>query len=427
MNPVGQALQEFTFVLLPCLGALATWLILRSSVLDRLDFRRWVWVAVGAFLATRLSIHILVFPLFRYAGGDDLLRVWVPIARAVLEGRDPVPHLDNLYGPFYPLVLAAGYGLTGGRHAPGIDIPFIVADACALVLLFRVAARRMSTALARRLTLAVLLSPLLWHNEIVRTQDESMFVLFLLLTLDLLDRGRELPGALAAALGTLCTKAVFPLWVFPILVSAGGGWRKTGLRITMAASLTVAGMAAYPAFGWDFPGSFHPVIDVRGSTTWFLVPGGAHASGTAFRVGLGLTTVLVALAGGWAATRAGDIRDRAYCGVVAAQAVFFVACPFTLPPHLVQGLPFLAWQAVREETRSSKPGWKGRLLGLGFCLWQIPSVWLNSEFWREYPWLIAAFAAFWAWTGWLALRPTWLPHRPPPDSPLPSGAGGQEC
>jgi len=404
MNAVGIAIQAFTFVGLPCLGALAVWLALRLALLDRLSPARWAWTAAGLFLLTRVGTHLVVFHLFRYSGGDDLLRVWQPIARAVLEGKDPVPFIDNLYGPGFPFVLASGLALSGGRYLPGIGVPFIVADGIALVLLLRIASRRFPENVARRLTMAVLLSPLLWHNEAVRSQDESMFCLFLLLTLDLLDRGREVPGVLAAAMGTVLTKAVFPLWVFPILIAAGGGWRRTATRVALAGVLTLAGVSAYFALGWDFPGGFHPDIDVRGSTSWFLVPGGAEASVGVFRAGLLMTALLCSAAGFLAARRGPELRDRAASGVVAAQSAFIVVGPFTLPPHLVQGLPFLAWQAVREGVCAPRLTWKASLLGLGFCLWQIPSVWLNSEFWRDYPALILAFVAFWGWTGWLALR-----------------------
>ncbi len=350
-------------------------------------------------------LHVVVFHLFRYSGGNDLLRVWLPIARAVLEGRDPAPFIDNLYGPLFPFALAGGLGAFGGGYPPGIDLVFVIADGASLWLLFRIALRRMSEPVARRLTLAILVSPLLWHGVIVRTQDEPLFVFFLLLTLDSLERGRETLAVSSAVLGTLFTKALFPLWVLPVLLAAGGGWRRLLLRIGSAGALTAAGMALYIAFGWDLQGRFHPTLDLRGSTTWFLFAGGGQPSSTAFRLGL-VATALLCIAAGCAAVlrNAGEGPFRsASRGVVAVQAAFLVASPFSLPPHLVHGLPMLAWQAVDEGACEPRPPWRGIVLGLGFCLWQIPALWINSEFWSTIPLLIAGFALYWAWTGWIAL------------------------
>lgn len=72
--------------------------------------------------------------------------------------------------------------------------------------------------------------------------------------------------------------------------------------------------------------------------------------------------------------------------------------------HLVHGLPFLAWQAVREGVTEDRPSMTALALGAGYFLWQVPSLWLNSESWSLYPVLIAVFAAWWGWTGWRAMR-----------------------
>lgn len=42
-------------------------------------------------------------------------------------------------------------------------------------------------------------------------------------------------------------------------------------------------------------------------------------------------------------------------------------------------------------------------LGALFVLWQVPALAINSELWRRFPWLIAAFTAWCAWTAWEAM------------------------
>ena len=406
MNWKGDAIRVFTWAVLPCLGALAAWIALRWKAPDAWTRRRWVWTAAGLFLLTRVGTHVLVFHVFQYAGSWDLIQVWDPIARAVLEGRDPTPWIDNLYGPLFPHVLAAGLGVSGGTYPPGIDLPFVLADAGALVLLFRIARRSFDEPVARRLTLAVLLSPILWHGVILRTQDEPLFLLFLLGTLDFLQRGKEAGGVVTAALGTAFTKAIFPFWVLPVLLAAGGDRRRMAARVAGAGGLTVALLGVFLLLGWNLAGRFHPTLDVRGSSTWFLFLGARQPPAGVFRAGLVATMLLLAVAGFLSGLlrRPAGTGDAAARGVVAVQGTFFVVSPFTLPPHLVHGLPFLAWQAVREGVTGERPSGTALALGAGFCLWQIPSLWLGSEFWSDYPLLIAAFAAWWGWTAWRAAR-----------------------
>ena len=403
MNWKGQLIEAFTWWVLPVLGAAASWAALRWKGLDGCPRRRWAWLAASLFLLTRGGTHLAVFHVFGYPGGHDLREVWTPIARAVLGGGDPGPWIDNLYGPLFPLVLAAGLWLSGGAYPPGIDLPFVLADAGALLLLFRIARRAFPEATARRLTLAVLLSPLLWHGVVVRTQDEPLFLLFLLGTLDLLQTRREAAAVVAAALGTLCTKALFPLWVLPVLLAGVGGAGRTAVRVAAAGLLTAALLGAFALGGWDPLCRLHPTLDVRGSSAWFLVLGDRQPSREVFLAGLAASSLLLAAAGlASAARRPADPGDAAARGVVMVQGGFFLLSPFTLPPHLVLGLPFLAWQSACEGAGEARAPLPGLLLGLGFCLWQIPALGLASEHWAGHPVLLAAFAGWWGWSAWRA-------------------------
>jgi hypothetical protein len=402
MNWKGELAQAVTFYVMPLLGALLAFAALRTDRLDRLDRRRWAILAASLFLVTRIGTHLVVFGLFRYPGGHDLLEVWKPAGEAALSGGDPWRHLDNLYGPLFPRILALGLWLSG--TGPGIDVPFIAADGAALVLLLRIARRAFPEETARRLTLAVLLSPLLWHGVTVRSQDEPMFAMFLLLALDLVLAGRHGWAALAAALGSLCTKAIFPLWVLPVLLAPRDGWRSTAVRVALAAGLTVVGFGALQAAGWGYSTAFHPVTTVRGTSLWLFLPAALRDSDLAVRAGLGATAMACAGAALACARAPGPSAPvhRAALGVVLVQAVFFVVCPFTLPPHLVHGLPFLAWQAVAEGAAEPKPPRAALLLAGLLCAWQVPAVALNAERWVAYPWLVVLFVATWAWTGWRA-------------------------
>ncbi len=404
MNWKGQAIQVGLFLVLPLLGALGTLAALRWRRVGTLSPARWTALAVTAFLLTRAGTHLLAFHVLGWTGGGDLERVWLPAARAALEFRDPVPHLDNLYGPLFPWTLAAGLGLTGGRYAPGMDALFVVAEAVLLVLLARLARPRLGEGLSRRLVLAVLLSPLLWFDTVVQTQEESLFACGVLVVLLLLDGGRERIAAGAAAAGTLLTKALFPFWVLPVLLAAGGGWRRVLVRVAAAGGLTVGALAAAVALGWNPLGLVRGNINVYGTSSWLLFVGAKSLDPSVVAAGLAGTALAATLAAGAALRRreGEDAVDRAARGVVAAQAAYVVLTPFLLTAHVTQGLPLLAWFAVRQGACDPRPSGRATALAMGLALWQVPALAVKAEHWHLHPALLAAWVGFWGWTGWLA-------------------------
>ncbi len=406
MNWKGEAAQVLTFAVAPAVGACLAVAALRVRLVARLSPRGFVLLAALLWVLTRPLLHVVVFHLFRYAGGHDLLDVWYPIARTLREGGDPTALVDNLYGPLFPYVLALGLFVGGGSYAPAIDVPFVAADALALVLLLRIARRRLDEVLARRVLLFVLLSPLLWHGVIVRTQDEPLFVLGLLAVQDLLDRRREGAAALACAAGTLLTKALFPLWALPLLVAADGDARARLVRVARAALATAAALGVAVALGWDAGARVHPHLTARGSSAWVLFGDGTFPRGV-FLAGVAVTALgCVAAAGAaWRRRAVGDddAGERAARGVVAVQAAFFVLCPFSLPPHLVHGLPWLGWRAVRRAADAAPRELLPLVPAVVLAAVQIPAVWLNAELWRDHAPLVVAFVAWCAWTGYDAL------------------------
>jgi hypothetical protein len=408
MNWKGEIIQAGLFLGLPLLGALAMLFAFRTSRFDAWSRRHWLLLVAAAFLVTRVGTHVLAFHVLGWTGGGDLERVWTPTAQAVLDGRNPIPHLDNLYGPLFPWVLGAGLGWTGGAYPPGIDLPFLVADGVALWLLWRLASRRFPEATARRVVLVVLLSPLVWFDNTVQTQDESLFACLLLLTLDLLDTGRERWACVAAAMGTVFTKALFPFWVFPLLLAAGGGPRRVSMRVIAAGALTVGALALAVTLGWNPLSQFGDNINVFGTTPWLLFVSPKSLSPDALRIGLLATSLGCVLAAFAAWKRRGNetMTDAGARGVVAVQGVYVVLSPFLLTAHLAQGLPFLAWQAAREGACRPRPSKTAWLMLAGFALWQVPSLALKAERWHLYPVALACFSAFWAWTAWKAWCPS---------------------
>jgi len=411
MNWKGELCQICTFVVAPTLGALGVLWALRAAAPARWTNRQFVRFAVVAFVLTRVGAHLVVFHLFRYAGTNDLLDYWVPMARDVLAGRNPGPHADSLSGPLFPFVTALGFAWTGGRYAPGIDLPFVVADALSLVLLARIARRRFDESTSRRLVLALLLSPLLLLGVTVSTQDEALFAMFLLWTLDLRERRRDVAAVGVVALGTLCTKALFPLWALPVLLVGDGGLRGAARRVGAAAAATAAALGVAALVGWR-PMSRPPAARVVfGSSSWNLFISDVGLSPTAFAAGLAATSAL-AVAAAFVATRRRDSEstsDAAARGVVAVQAAYFVACPYTIPLHLVQGLPFLAWQSVREGATSPRAPAAALALLAGFAAFQIPAFAVEAAWWPEHRVLLAAFVAWCAWTGLRAAASPWPP------------------
>jgi hypothetical protein len=417
MNWKGELCQILTFVVAPTLGVLGVAWALRAAAPARWTARRFAWITAATFLVTRVGAHLVVFHVFRYAGCDDLLRVWAPMGRAVLAGSDPGAYADNFYGPLFPCFAAIGLAPSGGRYAPGADLAFVAADAATLWLVGRAARRRLPETTSRRLVLAVALSPLLWLGVTALSQDEALSAFFLLLVLDFADRGRGLAAAATAALGALCTKALFPLWALPVLLASSRGRRTTIRDVGAAAAFTAVGFAAAHLLGWRVAPEADRRAEAYGASSWRLVlPDGVVSAG-AFRVGLAATAVLCVVAA-VAATRprAGDsATDSAARGVVAVQAVFFVVSPFTIGLHLVHGLPFLAWQVVREGGAERRTTPVAAALLAGFAAWQIPSLAVEASDWPKFPPLIVAFVAFWGWTGWRAVTAPWpaaLPEAP---------------
>jgi hypothetical protein len=414
MNWKGELAQLLTFSVAPALGALAVVWAVRARSVAAMDGARFARLAIALFAVTRVGTHLVVFHLFRYTGTNDLLNFWEPMARDVLAGRDPSAHTDPLSGPLFPCVMAIGLALSGGRYVPAIDVPLVAADAAGLWLLLRIARRRMPEESARRLVLAVLLSPLLWIGVTVCTQDEALFAFFLLATLDLADRGRDLGAAVVVALGTLATKALFPLWALPVLVATADGALAAARRVLRAAAWTAVGVAVAVACGWNVLARAESSRGAFGSSAWFLFVPDGRISSAAFHLGLAATALACVAAGLVAARRReGESGcDAAARGVVAVQAAFFVLCPYTIPFHLVHGLPFLAWQAVREGAGERPLRGAAAALLAGFAAWQAPSIRLGAEEWSAAPLLSAAFAAFWGWTGWRAISAPWTPAAP---------------
>jgi hypothetical protein len=410
-NWKGELMQLLTFTVAPLLGALGVVWAVRARAVAEMDAARFAKWALGLFLVTRVGTHLVVFHLFRYAGTNDLLNFWEPMARDVLAGRDPSAHTDTMSGPLFPFVMAIGYALSGGRYAPGIDLPFVVADGVALWLLLRIARRRLPETTARRIVLATLLSPLLWIGVTVCTQDEALFACLLLATLDLADRGYGVAAAAVAAVGTLATKSLFPPWVLPVLVASSVSMFDAVRRYLLSLLFTAAGFAVAVGLGWSIASRAQSSRGAFGSSTWFLFVPDGNISADAFRLGLAATGT-TALFLSMAAIRRRDgesVTDAAVRGVVVAQAVFFVLCPYTIPFHLVHALPFLVWQLVREGADARPIGAAAAVLLLGFAAWQVPSIRFGAEAWSGAPLASAAFAAFWGWTGWRALTARWTP------------------
>jgi len=404
VNWKGELAQILTFAAAPALGALAAWWSVRTRRVDGWTQRDFARAAAAAWLATRLGTYVVVFHVFGYAGGWDMLHVWVPIADTVLAGGDTSLLVDNLYGPLYPHALAAGLWIGGG-HGPATGLVFLLGDALALVLLHRIATRRLPAGDARRIVLFVLFSPLLWHGLIVRTQDEALFLCFMLLVQDALDRKCERTAAVAAAAGALLTKALLPLYLLPILLAPAGTLRDRARRVALAGGAAVLALGAAAALGWDPAGREYGNLSVRGSSSWLLF-GLAEVAPSALTAGLGVTAIacIAAAFAAWPRRPGEDASDRAARGVSAVQSAFFVVCPFSLPSHMAHGLAHVGWQIVRE-----RDGWRTQVILLPFLAFQVVLTWLNPELWLDYPWLIALFVAWCAWVGIAAVRDPWRP------------------
>lgn len=407
MNWKGELAQYLTFVVAPFLGALGVFGALRWSAVDRIDARTFARWAIALFVVTRIGAHVIVFHVFRYPGTVDLTDFWQPMARAVLDGKDPGVFADNMSGPLYPFVLAAGLAISGAKYVAGINAVFVAADATAMWLLLRIARRHLPENVARRVLLAALLSPMLWVGDTACSQDEVIFACLLLATLDLAETGRVGWAMLCAAMGTLCTKALFPFWVFPILLATSPSRRAALSRVVLTGAATVAGIAIAVALGFDLTGHAAANRIVRGTTPWaFFVPS-QELDPFTYRAGLAATAVLCVVAAIVATRPRADesVADRAVRGVVAVQAAFFVASPYSLDYHLAHAWPFVAWLLVREGAAATRLGRAAAVLVAGYCILPMIGFAIGAEGISGNRLLLLAFTGWCAFTGWRALRP----------------------
>jgi hypothetical protein len=405
MNWKGLAAQYLTFVVAPLVGALGVLGALRWGGIDRLDPRRFAAWAVGLFVVTRVGFHLVVFHVFRYPGTVDLTDFWQPMARAVLDGRNPGAWADNMSGPLYPFVLAAGLGWSGARYVPGINAVFVAADALMLWLLLRIARRHLPETTARRILLVALVSPMLWVGDVACSQDEVIFACLLLAVFDLAETGRVAAAVVVAALGTLVTKALFPFWVMPVLVASAPGRGAAVRRLAIAAALTVAGIGIAVALRYDLLGHADANRIVRGTTPWaFFVPS-AELDPSTYRTGLVAAAVACVVAGYLGARRRDgeSAADAAVRGVVAVQAAFFAVSPYSLDYHLAHAWPFLAWMLVREGAAARPMRRAGAVLAAGYCVLPMIGFGIGAEGISGHRALLALFTGWCVFTGWRAL------------------------
>jgi hypothetical protein len=388
-------------VLLPLLGVIAAWISLRSPRLGAMGDRSFARFAVAAWIATRVGGFLAAYVVLDYRGTNDLLYYWFPAGKAVLEGRDPQWILSDLYGPALPWLLAGGVWVGGGSYPPAAGLAFVAADALSLVVLHRITSPALPTLERRQVLLLTLFSPFTWFAVVVRSQDEALVSLALLLAILCVRDRRDLLAGVVVAVGTACTKVLFPVLVFPVLLSGAGGWRGSVRRVGIAGLLTLP-VLLLSVSRTGGRATNEVTVKVAGASTWSLFLEGSKLRPGTFAILIVLTVAVVVVVAVAVARRFGaePPEARAARGCVGGQGAFLVLAPLTHAFHMAHALPLLAWQAVAERTRGAAGG---AALATGLLAWQIPGCIMGSNRWHGREALIVPWALWWSWTVYKAV------------------------
>lgn len=168
-------------------------------------------------------------------------------------------------------------------------------------------------------------------------------------------------------------------------------------------SLILLILATLHFLGWEVTGRY-TFAGVAGMSSWRLALLDSQPSTSLFRAGLAAAALSAAgVAFVAVRERTGETElDGAARGVVAVQGAFFLFSPFSLTYHMIQGLPFLAWQAIRAGATTAQPGLTATMLAFFYCVWQVGAVVIDNLRWQ--PLIICAFLGYCGWTAWLGVR-----------------------
>ncbi len=392
-------MDTFRFVVewvLPTLFALPALLFLREP---REDGRsagllwRYRWPIL---VATRLLWPVALFAVAGVDNRHELASdLWNRRWRTdrFLEGGLPGTTYGNQHAPLLPWVEIVGRLLVPGRHFAGSLAVFILGDCLAVLCGARLAGRLRAWAGAW-----LLLTPALWHQTVVRGQDEALFTGLLAAALLTGARGRLAWTGAILGLGLAATKPTFAPYALAVLLVPG-----FRTRCAWTAFLGVVGGAygANAALGASAVPDIHRHVENWGAGMGIpdslvrLFPGFPLAAGAA----LCAAATVAALVASPLLLRRGPALERAIASVVLVHAALLLTLPCGVSPYFAQGLvPVVLFLGAPDGSRAARAA---RVL--------LPvAAWLCALHWTRSPLLGAAvkpvMIAFHGLLVWLVVR-----------------------
>jgi hypothetical protein len=391
LNWKGQALFHTVRWVLPAMGTLL--LLLLFWVGPRAPWvlpawRRWGW---AAWLLSRPVYALVLYLLLDYRGSGDFA-YWVRWAREAQEGGMPGRDFGLGYGPFYTWLHVGGLTLFPHASGVGILLPILLGDLVAVMATAALARQCVSETFGAWMGLAMVASPLLWHEAVVGAQDEPLFAGFLAAGWLLLQRDRFRTAGVLLAIGYLSTKITFAVYVAFLLAPCWG--RPRALLGAMATFVGTLACVYVPLAGQGLPIVPFGAVGSQGGVLGVGIPS-LIAMATGVEPGpvvIGLSVVLLGAVGAWTLFRpaAGGALERCISGVTGGHAAFMALMPGCLAVYGVQGIPFVTWFLGADGTATRR-----RLFGTGYAV----TVMLTMAGWAYgyayFPWWVpAAFVAF---------------------------------
>ncbi len=344
MNAKGALLQFLIHQGFPALASLLCIPFLLRRWPAAIPRNRWPLLAVLVWIVSRVLYGWFLYVFLGYQSQGDF-QYWLQRhAARVEDGLVPGRDFENRYGPLFPYLQAGGHLLLG--HPVGVLLPFFLGEAAVVWLSWRVARRLFAEDEARALSTLVLLNPLLWHQLVRNSQDEALFVAFLLLALEAFAARRPVLAGLVLAVGACATKATLFVYGGALLLFASSD-RGEFLRAAGAALLGTCAIAGPFAAAGARPFSFHLDAHLdevlhRGCSLTDALSRALAWGKSEYLPSLAVATAALGafLAGARMRLRAFPPGARAVLGLAACHAGFILLMPTALPGYFIQGVPF---------------------------------------------------------------------------------------
>lgn len=327
----------------------------------------------SVFAVTRVAYPLLLFVVLDFEAASDSA-FWKRSSAFILEGA--VPARDYLwhYGPLLAWVQGGIRAITPGGHWVGVLLPFVLGDALVISCGSRLARKVDGAPDSRWVAWWLVLSPLLWHQLVLRGQDESLMVGFLAAAALAAACARPATCGALLGLGLLLTKLTF-LPYAGVLLAVLWPPRRAVLRAGLAFAI-VAGPVwlLMPPNSPSQPVAENFGVGISGGDLLGRFAGLPYGVIVGlFAVGTGITALVAAFRG-----QRMPVARRAVLALAAMQSVVMLLMPACRSPYVAQGVLFTLLVA------GSRPTARARVLAVGALVilaWVAVEVW---TLWRVF-------------------------------------------